>query len=74
MSTDRIRELSLETSGCTVRNIAASGRSGPVTLVMERGVVWQVWVGEQGSGLLVWEGGKTIVHVIANVGEPLVHG
>ena len=74
MSLERMRELSLETSGVAVRNIAGAGRSGPVTLIMDRGVVRQVWIGEQNRGLLVWKDGQTLVHVLANVDPPLVHG
>lgn len=70
---ERMRQISLETSMVAVRNIAASGHSGLVTLRLERGVVRKVWIGTS-EGLLAWNSGKTLIHVIANVETPLVHG
>ena len=73
LTPDQIRQLSLETSIVAVENIAVTGHSGLVTLKMERGVVRRVWCGTP-AGLLVWADGRTICHVVGNVGLPLTHG
>jgi len=73
MTPDEMRKLSIETSMVAVQNISFAGHSGLVTLKMERGVVRRVWAGTP-EGLCLWADGKTLFHVIGNVGLPLVHG
>ena len=73
MTPDEMRKLSIETSMVAVQNISFAGHSGLVTLKMERGVVRRVWAGTP-EGLCRWADGKTLFHVIGNVGLPLVHG
>jgi len=69
LTPDEIRQLSLETSMVAVQNISFSGHSGLVTLKLERGVVRRVWAGTP-AGLLLWDSGRQLVHVVQNVGEP----
>ena len=69
---DELRQLSLDTSAVAVHNISFSGHCGLVTLKMERGIVRRVWAGTP-AGLLVWADGKTLCHVVQNVGLPLIH-
>ena len=73
LTPDQIRQLSIETSMVAVQNLIASGHCGLVTLKTERGVVRRVWAGTP-DGLLLWSDGKTLFHVIGNVGKPLSHG
>jgi len=73
LTTDEIRELSIDTSLVAVRNISFSNHGGLVTLKMRNGVVQQVWCGTQ-DGLLVWSNGRQLVHLIPNVQLPLIHG
>ena len=73
MTPDEMRKLSIETSMVAVQNIFFAGHSGLVTLKMERGIVRRVWAGTP-AGLLLWHDGRTIMHVVGNVGPPLVHG
>jgi hypothetical protein len=70
MNAKELRDLSIETSSMAVRNIAMSGHTGLVTLWMEHGVVRSVWAGTK-DGLLLWQSGKTVVHVVPNVEGPL---
>ena len=73
IANERIRQISLETSQPILCNISAMGHTGLVTLKMERGIVRRVWCGTR-EGLLVWQDGRTLVHVIPNVEEALHHG
>jgi len=73
MTPDEMRKLSIETSMVAVQNISFAGHSGLVTLKMQNGVVRRVWAGTP-EGLCLWADGKTLFHVIGNVGLPLVHG
>ena len=74
MSVDeRIRGIALESSQVAVTNIATADHSGLVTLRMRHGIVEKVWAGTE-DGLLVWEKGRTLCHILPNVEGPLVHG
>lgn len=70
---DRIREIALESIQVALRNIATADHSGLVTLRMRHGVVERVWAGTE-DGLLMWEKGRTLCHIVPNVGGPLEHG
>ena len=73
LTSDQIRKLSIETSMVAVDNVSVANHTGLVTLQMRNGIVQRVWAGTP-EGLLIWRDGKTLFHVIRNVGMPLTHG
>ena len=67
-----MRQVSIETSTVIVQNVSYIGHTGLITLKMHNGIIQRVWAGTP-AGLLLWDAGRTVVHIVQNVDLPLTH-